>query len=141
MINNEHEAFVPLTGQCLCGALRFQLTAEPQAARVCWCRDCQHLAGNGMANAVVPVEALHFQGRLAQFQKTAASGNTITREVCPECGTHLFAHSSARPHLRVVRIGNLDEPSQVAPSMNIWTQSAPTWAHLNPDLTCIAGQP
>ena len=80
MINNEHEAFVPLTGQCLCGALRFQLTAEPQAARVCWCRDCQHLAGNGMANAVVPVEALHFQGRLAQFQKTAASGNTITRE-------------------------------------------------------------
>lgn len=136
-----HADFVPLTGQCLCGAVRFQILAAPQVARVCWCRDCQHLAGNGMVNCVVAAEALQVQGQLAQYRKTAASGNAITREFCPECGAHLFAHSSARPQMRVVRIGNLDEPLAVAPTVNIWTQSAPTWAHLHPDWPCVAGQP
>lgn len=129
------------TGQCLCGAVSFTLASEPLATRVCWCRDCQHLAANGTVNAVVHTAALEVTGTLANFVKTADSGNQITRQFCPRCGTHLFAMSSARPELRVVRAGNLENPSSIQPGMNIWTTSAPTWACLDQDLQQIAQQP
>lgn len=128
-------------GRCLCGAVSFHIHAAPLSARVCWCRDCQHLAGNGLVNCTVPADALEVTGTLAQYRKLADSGNELTREFCPQCGTHVFAHSSARPHLRVVRVGNLDEPSSVPPLMNIWTNSAPAWACMDDTLQQLSGQP
>lgn len=129
------------SGHCLCGAVQFKLTAEPQMPRVCWCRDCQHLAANGTVNFMVPTDALSITGELAEFRKTAASGNEITRQFCPRCGSQLFAYSSARPQFRVVRLGNLEDPSSVAPIMNIWASSAPAWACMNEDLQRVEMQP
>lgn len=129
------------SGQCLCGAVRFNLSAEPVAARICWCRDCLHYAGNGTVNAMYPAEAVTVSGSLAEYARRADSGNTVTRQFCPTCGTHLFAMNSARPHLRVVRVGNLDDPSSVAPAMNMWAASAPVWACLDEALERVDGQP
>lgn len=129
------------TGRCLCGAVSFKLTCEPLAIRVCWCRDCQHLAANGTVNVLVPVEAFTSSGPLSEHTTKADSGNEITRQFCPDCGTHLFAKSSARPQFRVVRVGNLDEPSSVRPKVNIWAASAPGWACLDPALERVEHQP
>lgn len=129
------------TGGCLCGAVRFTLTAEPLAARICWCRDCQHLAANGTVNLLIPADALSSSGTLAEHTKTADSGSAVTRQFCPSCGTHLFAKSSARPQFRVVRAGNLDNPSSIRPSVNIWSSSAPAWACLDPALERLEQQP
>lgn len=129
------------SGACLCGAVRFTVAAAPLAVRVCWCRDCQHLAANGTVNMMVPAEALTVTGEVADYVKTAASGNEITRQFCPRCGTHLFAKSSGRPQFRVVRVGNLDQPSSIRPTMNIWAASAPGWACLDPDIERIEQQP
>ena len=107
------------TGRCLCGAVNFKLTDEPLATRICWCRDCQHLAANGSVNLLVAADAPTVSGTLSEYTKTADSGNVVTRQFCPGCGTHLFAKSSARPQFRVVRAGNLDEPSSIHPDMNI----------------------
>jgi len=81
-------------------------------------------------NLLVLADGLTISGALSEHSKTADSGNEVTRQFCPSCGTHLFAMSSARPQFRVVRAGNLDEPSSVQPSMNIWAISAPNWACL-----------
>ena len=129
------------TGRCLCGAVSFELAAEPLMTRVCWCRDCQHLAANGTVNMVVPAEALHVSGAVAEYTKRAASGNEITRQFCPTCGTHLFAKSPGWPNFRIVRAGNLDDPSSVRPRMNIWACSAPAWACLDPTLERVEQQP
>ncbi|PTU32656.1 GFA family protein [Stenotrophobium rhamnosiphilum] len=129
------------TGHCLCGAVSFKLTAEPLATRICWCRDCQHLASNGTVNLLVPTEALAISGTLSDYIKIADSGNEITRQFCPSCGTHLFAKSSGRPQFRVVRVGNLDAPSSIQPHMNIWASSAPTWACLDVALERVEQQP
>ena len=129
------------SGRCLCGAIRFTITTEPVATRVCWCRDCQHIASNGTVNLVVATNGLTVTGTLAEYVMTAASGNEISREFCPQCGTHMFAKSPARPQLRVVRTGNLDDPSSVPPSMNIWASSAPGWACLDPALERVEQQP
>lgn len=129
------------TGACLCGAVRFTLTAEPVVVRVCWCRDCQHLSANGTVNLMVRADDLTFSGTLADYVKAADSGNQITRQYCPACGTHLFAKSSARPQFRVVRAGNLDEPSSIRPTVNIWASSAPDWACLDAALERVERQP
>lgn len=129
------------TGRCLCGGVSFTLAGEPLAARVCWCRDCQHLAANGTVNLLVAADALAIRGTLAEYRKRADSGNEVTRQFCPACGTHLFARSSARPEFRVVRVGNLDEPSSIRPTMNIWSSSAPDWACLDPSLERVEQQP
>ena len=129
------------SGRCLCGAVRFTLDADPLVVRVCWCRDCQHLAANGTVNMLVPTSALTVSGELAGHTKTADSGNEITRQFCPQCGTHLFAKSDVRPQFRVVRVGNLDDRSSIQPDMNIWTTSAPAWACLDMALERVERQP
>ena len=41
----------------------------------------------------------------------------------------------------VVRVGNLDDPSSIRPTMNIWAGSAPGWACLDAALERVEHQP
>ena len=129
------------TGSCLCGQVQYRLNAEPVAARICWCRDCQRIAANGTVNAIFPSAAIEVTGELATYTRTAESGNEVHRRFCPQCGCHMLADSSGRPGLTVVRVGTLDEASSVAPSANIWSTSAPAWACLDETLERIDQQP
>ena len=129
------------TGGCLCGQVRYTLTVAPVVARICWCRDCQHIASNGTANAILPTENIKITGTLAEYRRTAASGNEVCRRFCPTCGSHLFADSTGRVGLTVVRIGTLDNPSSIKPVANVWSASAPSWACLDPALDTIDLQP
>lgn len=129
------------TGGCLCGQVRYTLTGEPLMARICWCKDCQHIAGNGTANGLFRSDDIKVTGELASFEKEAASGNRVSRRFCPRCGCHVMAESSGRAGLAVVRLGTLDDPSSVRPTANIWSGSAPTWACLDPTLERMEAQP
>ena len=129
------------TGQCLCGAVRYRISAEPVATRLCWCRACQHIAANGTVNVLVPSSGLEISGKLSEFVSTADSGNEMRRRFCPTCGSHMFANSSSRPQFTVVRVGPLDDPSSVRPAVNIWAHRAPTWACLDDTLERVDGQP
>ena len=129
------------TGRCLCGSISFKLTTEPLICRVCWCHDCQHISANGTVNMVVLTEGLSVSGTLGEFTKTADRGNEVVRQFCPGCGCHLFAKSSDRSEFTIVRVGNLDDPSSVQPTLNIWASSAPNWACLNLELDRTEHQP
>jgi len=129
------------TGRCLCGQVSFRIKAEPLAARICWCRDCQRIASNGTANAMFPSQAIEITGSPSEYTRIAASGNQVRRRFCAHCGSQLFADSSGRPGLTVVRIGTLDDPSSIRPTANIWRTSAPAWACLDAALERVAAQP
>jgi hypothetical protein len=90
---------------------------------------------------LVPTSALTVSGSLSEYTRTATSGNEIARQFCPTCGSHLFAKTDARPQFRVVRVGNLDDPSSIKPDMNIWASSAPSWACLDLALERVEHQP
>jgi len=129
------------TGGCLCGEVRYRLMAEPIVARICWCRDCQRIAGNGTANAMFPTAAIEVTGSISEYVSMADSGNHIQRRFCALCGCHLFADSSGRPGLSVVRLGTLDDPSSITPTSNIWSASAPRWACLDTKIERFDQQP
>lgn len=130
------------TGRCACGAVTVTIEGEPVGTRQCWCRQCQQIAAGGPThNAIFPAEAVRFTGPLGSSSWRAASGNTLTHWFCQSCGTQAYAQSSARPHLKTVRFGMIDEPHGLRPDVAIWTEEAPAWACIDPALEQYAQQP
>ncbi len=130
-----HPTSLPIIGGCLCGAVRYSVSAAPIAVRQCWCRDCQYWAsGSATVNAVFELDKVTLTGALTTFVSTADSGNTMRRGFCPACGTPVTSASDARPQYVILRVGTMDQPSLFPPAMTIWTDSAPTWAHHDPDM-------
>jgi hypothetical protein len=133
---------VPITGGCLCKAVRYSVSSQPVGTRQCWCRDCQYLgAGSSTVNLIFAVSDVTVTGDLKLFTSQADSGNTMLRGFCPSCGTPVTSASTARPELVILRAGTLDHTGVATPAMNIWTDSAPAWAHLDPDVPAAAKQP
>jgi len=131
-----------IEGGCLCKNVRFRISAQPIAMRLCWCRLCQYIAaGNATVNVVFPSDALTIEGTLTDYRSVADSGNGMHRRFCPACGTHLFSVSEARPHLVIVRNGALDDTELMCPGATIWTVAAPKWAWIDETLPRHAGQP
>ncbi len=131
-----------ISGGCLCRAVRYTVSAEALATRVCWCRDCQYLAaGNSTVNLIFPTSSVAMTGPLLDFSSLADSGNRMHRKFCQHCGTPVTSASEARPHLLVLRAGTLDDPEVAKPALTIWTDSAPSWACLNAALPSTPRQP
>lgn len=133
---------MPYSGQCACGAVTLAISGEPVATRQCWCRQCQKIAAGGPTNnAIFQADDVAISGLLSRNTWTAASGNTLTFHFCPSCGTQVYGQSSARLHLKTVRIGVIDEPGGLAPEAIIWTDDAPAWARFDPALEAWPQQP
>ena len=131
-----------ITGRCLCGAVRYQISAAPISSRACWCRVCQYFgAGGPTINTAFPSAAVTVEGELRDFSSVADSGNRMHRRFCPQCGTHLFSAAEVRPHLVFVRGGTLDDPEIARPVATIWTSAAPSWACIDDTLPRIERQP
>jgi hypothetical protein len=130
------------SGRCACGKVKVSISGKPLATRQCWCRQCQYATGGGPAhNAMFRTDDVRFEGELAANTYRADSGNTISQWFCPACGTPVYVESSARPHIRSVRIGVIDQPHDLAPRMAIWTEMAPPWAVIDPSLERHERQP
>jgi hypothetical protein len=131
-----------ITGGCLCGAVRYQIEAQPIVTRYCWCRLCQYLAmGNAAVSVCFASDALSTTGELRDFSSIAESGNRMHRRFCPICGTQMFSEAESRPHLIFVRAGTLDDREIAKPAATIWTSEAPSWACMNDDLPKWEKQP
>ncbi|MBC2664719.1 GFA family protein [Novosphingobium flavum] len=130
------------SGRCACGQVTLAISGEPIGTRQCWCQQCRRIAAGGPTNnAIFRSESVAIAGALGAASWTAASGNRLVFHFCPECGTQVFAQSSARMHLRTVRLGMLNEPHGLRPEMAIWTEDAPDWAVIDPDLEQWPQQP
>lgn len=134
---------LPATGGCLCGAVRYTISVEPIRVRQCWCRTCQYLgAGSSTVNVLLPRDGVSFTGALTRYESVADSGNRLARGFCATCGTPVSSGPAdpAVPFI-IVRAGTLDDPSEVKPSVDIWTASAPEWVCFDPALTKFTHQP
>ena len=114
-----------LEGGCLCGAVRYRLTAAPVATLYCHCRMCQRAHGApAIAWLAVPFAAF----KLTEGTPTAyRSSDHAFRHFCGRCGAPLLCHEADNPKYMDVSIASLDTPEAVPPSSHIWTDSKIPW--------------
>ena len=114
-----------LTGGCYCGALRYEAEGEPLMQAQCHCRECQYITG-GSPNVFIamPIPGFKYtKGAPKAFTRTDIP-RPVTREFCPDCGTHVVARSQGFPAV-ILKAGSLDDPRQFdGPQMAIFTCDA-----------------
>ena len=117
-----------LTGQCLCGAIRYRAEAPETLHYLCHCTHCQRYGGGAYHSAiVVAAEVLQVTGVPKVFTTTADSGRPIARHFCGDCGGHLFTSPWPDATRYSIKAGTLDDPGLYSPAHEIWCRSRTVW--------------
>jgi hypothetical protein len=103
---------LPVTGGCLCGAVRYQSTEPPDEVAYCHCRRCQKGTGSPyFLGASFPKESFQFTKGEPKYYKSSAWAE---RGFCAACGTPLvYRYEIHDPYLC---IGTLDHPEEWPPN-------------------------
>jgi hypothetical protein len=121
-------AFTPMTGGCLCGAVRYEIAAEPIFSGRCYCTDCRRSSATGhSAVMAIAQPTLTVKGKLAAFTKTVDSGQPSTRKFCPTCGSGIYSAPAAMPGVVFVKASSLDDPERFPGGASIYASRAPSW--------------
>src|ERR1700687_1473959 len=75
-------------GGCCCGAVRYEIAAEPIRGFQCQCRDCQRDTGSGHSSVMVfPRSAVCVTGPVSEFTRATDSGAGKSKGFCGSCGS------------------------------------------------------
>jgi hypothetical protein len=128
-------------GGCLCGDVRYRVTAEPLRVTICHCTFCQRFTGT--AYLVEPIF------RRADFALTGAAPQTydhqsdrskkrVTLNFCGRCGTTIYLDLERFPEILGICGGTFDDPNwftrNEANCRHIFTRSAQSGVVLPPGL-------
>ena len=120
-----------LTGGCLCGAVRYELTTEPLMCVTCHCKNCQRQAGSSLSIIIgVPEGSVKVEGEVKTYDDTGDSGATVRRQFCGNCGSPVFTRVEHPPGVMFVKAGTLDDTSSLKPSFHCSTKSKQDWVEL-----------
>ena len=124
---------LPLTGGCLCGGVRFEISEPLQSANWCHCTRCQRRTG-GAASA---------QGRIAPGSLRVLQGEELLRAYrppdgfakifCSACGSGLWSESPEDPEVKGVRLGAFDGDPGVRPQWRQFVAYAAPWEPIPDD--------
>jgi hypothetical protein len=100
-------------GGCLCGNIRFCVTAAPRRVTFCHCRFCQKVTG--AAYAVEPIFAVGDFRLLSGAPKTfdtrsKGSGKTVTVHFCDTCGSSFRYTFQRFGDVTGILAGSFDDP-------------------------------
>lgn len=133
----------PYTGGCACGAIRYEIAAEPIFSNECQCRQCQRVSGTGHGSFIsfVRKEVVKLQGKASQWDLTADSGNVKTRSFCPACGSPVYQTYPAMPDVITIHAASLDDPERYQPQAVTYASRAHVWDRVDPALTAFETMP
>jgi hypothetical protein len=123
----------PLQGGCLCGEVRFEISAPFLSAGYCHCTRCQRRTGTGSsANGRVPREGFQLlQG--AEQLRAFAPPTGVAKLFCVRCGSALFSGDPYSDREVAVRLGALDADPAIRPQYRQFTDNAAAWEPLPED--------
>ncbi|WP_426229683.1 GFA family protein [Pararhizobium sp. DWP3-4] len=123
-------------GGCACGAIRYEITAEPIFMNECQCRDCQHRSGTGHGSYMTFADRneVKLEGEAREWEVAGDSGGIKRHAFCPTCGSPVYLTFAAMPDLFTVHAASLDDPSRYKPQAVTYHVRGYAWDHLDPDL-------
>lgn len=128
---------LPQRGGCLCGGLRYVLTAAPLLAYACHCHDCQTRSGAAFTlTLVIRSVDLETTGAAAAHERATLSGRVVEHSACPVCRTPVWSRAPVAPDYMSLRAGTLDDASWVRPIAQSFVESAIPWAVI-PDVPAV----
>jgi hypothetical protein len=123
-----------LTGGCLCGRVRFELTEPPREAGYCHCTRCQGRTGSGpSAQARIHGRTFRLLEGEGLVQAWRHPDGGFEKCFCRECGAHLFARNPDDPAQMSVRMGAFDGDPGVRPSWRAFVAYAAAWEPIPDD--------
>jgi hypothetical protein len=122
-----------LEGGCLCGSVRFELTAPLISASYCHCTRCQRRTGT----------AASVQGRISPGSLVITAGEDLLRsydppdgfskEFCSGCGSALWSRNPADGQVMSIRLGAFDRDPEIRPSYRQFVAFAAPWEPIPDD--------
>lgn len=126
---DESNSRVRATGGCLCGAVRFEVTAALRDVVLCHCTTCRRIHGHVGAYAATAKAALRLiESRGLRWYR---SSPTVRRGFCGECGGILFWERADRETISITA-GTLDPPTGLSTTLQIHVDSAGDYYEVDP---------
>ena len=123
-----------IQGSCLCGRVRFELTAPPTHAGYCHCTRCQRRTGTGSsAQAGVDGRAFRVLTGAELIRGWSPPGGGRQKCFCGECGAHLFSRNPDDPRQLAIRMAAFDTDPGVRPSYRQYVAFAAGWEPIPDD--------
>ena len=117
-----------ITGSCLCGEVRYELTQAPVWAHACHCSRCRKTTGSAFAsNLFVALGALRYtqgENRLQSYKLPDAE--RFTHVFCSQCGSTLPFTNESRGVVGVP-MGSLDDDPGHPARAHIFVDSKAPW--------------
>src|SRR5712691_1026778 len=126
-------ADLPLTGGCLCGGVRYEVTGPLVSAGYCHCTRCQRRTGT----------AASVSARIAPGSLRILSGDELidsfdppdgfAKVFCSGCGSALWSRNPEDPNVISIRLGTFDSDSGIRPSYRQFVAYAAPWEPIPDD--------
>ena len=126
-------AELPLTGGCLCGAVRFEVTEPPLSAGYCHCTRCQRRTGSAAAVSaqLAPGSLRILSGQELVTDYVPPDG--FVKVFCAACGGALWSRHPEDADRISVRMGTFDTDPGVRPSYRQFVAYAAPWEPIPDD--------
>ena len=124
-----------LTGGCLCGRHRYEITGKPVVATHCLCSSCRRASG-GTLGTWLTAHSSDFRWTTAEPAYYASTPGT-RRGFCATCGTSLSFQRDDRNVEVDVGAATLDNPERITPVDHIWASDRLSWSPLAPGLPLL----
>jgi hypothetical protein len=123
----------PLTGGCLCGGVRFELTESPVSAGYCHCKRCQRRTGTAAALSarIAPGSLRVVRGE--ELIKAYEPDDGFAKLFCSACGSALWSQNPQDPDVIAVRFGAFDEDPGIRPTYRQFVAYAAPWEPIPDD--------
>ena len=124
----------PLAGSCLCGGVRFEVTAPFLSANHCHCSRCRKHSGTfGGTQGRVPREGFRLLAgeELIRVWKPPDEGRV--KAFCSVCGSSVFGGDWPEGDQVSIRLGSLDGDPGIRPQFHHYVASRAPWDELPDD--------
>lgn len=128
-----------ITGECFCGAVRYEVTGSLRGARSCHCSRCRK-AFSAQASAYALVNPAEFRWTAGEALLTSYVGKEgFGKQFCSRCGSTLCGVYQGQVH--GVTLGCVNGDPGVEIDRHIFVGSKASWEVLPDGITAFEGAP